>query len=230
MPNLIKRTSVSNSGQAAGTVIVIDVLRAFTTAAYAFTAGTQEILLVSGVQEALDLQRQFPGYLLMGEVGGLPIPGFDFSNSPFAISRADLRGKGLIQRTSAGTQGVVRSSNASRLLAASFCVAKPTARALKGYRPGEITFVITGAESKGGGDEDAACADYIEALLYQDHEPDVSPYLERVRHSTAGKIFADPLEPEFPQADLEYSLQANRFDFAMEVERLSGQFILRPRW
>jgi 2-phosphosulfolactate phosphatase len=35
---------------ARGTVIVIDVLRAFSTAAYTFAAGASEILLVSAVE------------------------------------------------------------------------------------------------------------------------------------------------------------------------------------
>jgi 2-phosphosulfolactate phosphatase len=226
----MQRASISTCGQATGTVVVIDVLRAFTTAAYAFAAGAKEILLASEVQEAFELQRQYPGYLLMGEMGGLPIPGFDFSNSPVAISQADLHGRGLIQRTSAGTQGVIHSSNATRLLAASFCVAKATAQALKLSQPDSITFVITGAENVGGGDEDAACADYIEALLMEEYEPDIFPYLERVRYSTAGEIFSDPQQPEFPEADLEFSLLANRFDFAMEAERRAGVHILHPRW
>jgi len=225
----MQRASLSNCDLATGTVVVIDVLRAFTTAAYAFSAGAEQILLVSGVQEAFDLRRQFPGALLMGEAGGLPITGFDFGNSPFEISKVNLQGKLLIQRTSAGTQGVVRSVNARRLLAASFCVAKATARALKQSLPEQITFVITGAENAGGGDEDAACADYIEALVTQNTEPDVGPFLERVRNSAAGHKFIDPHKPEYPEVDLTYSLQANKFDFPMEVERLGDWLILRAR-
>ena len=38
-----------------GTVLVIDVIRAFTTAAYAFAAGARDIVLVSGVDEATDV-------------------------------------------------------------------------------------------------------------------------------------------------------------------------------
>ena len=41
-----------------GTVIVIDVLRAFSTAAYAFSLGAKEILLISTVEEALSLRMQ----------------------------------------------------------------------------------------------------------------------------------------------------------------------------
>jgi 2-phosphosulfolactate phosphatase len=36
--------------------------------------------------------------------------GFGFSNSPFEISHIDFGGKTIVQRTSAGTQGIVVSA------------------------------------------------------------------------------------------------------------------------
>ena len=41
-----------------GVVVVIDVLRAFTTAAFAFDRGADEILLVSTVEEAFEVREQ----------------------------------------------------------------------------------------------------------------------------------------------------------------------------
>src|SRR5690606_18367462 len=105
-----------------GLVVVIDVLRAFTTAAYAFHRGASEIILVSTVEEAFALRERFPGSLLMGEVDGIRVPGFDLGNSPAEVEAMDLSGRRLIHRTSAGTQGVVRSVRAKILLAASFVV------------------------------------------------------------------------------------------------------------
>ena len=46
-----------------GVVVVIDVLRAFTTAAFAFAAGAREIVLVSTVDEALALRERLAGAL-----------------------------------------------------------------------------------------------------------------------------------------------------------------------
>jgi len=102
-----------------GTVVAIDVVRAFTTAAYAFDAGAVEIWLVAGVQEAIDLAATMPGALIMGEDHGARPDGFDFSNSPVAVSRADLHGRSIVQRTSAGTAGVVAAVDAERLFASS---------------------------------------------------------------------------------------------------------------
>jgi 2-phosphosulfolactate phosphatase len=59
------------------TVVVIDVFRAFSTAAYAFGAGADSITLVSGVKEALELKIAIPGALVMGEVGGVKVEAFD---------------------------------------------------------------------------------------------------------------------------------------------------------
>src|SRR5512134_4014389 len=97
---------------AAGVVIVIDVIRAFTNAAYAFGRGAKEIYPVSAVEEALELRAAIPDSLVCGEVGGIPPPGFDFGNSPTQTDILDLSGRTLIQRTGAGTQGIGRSVKA----------------------------------------------------------------------------------------------------------------------
>lgn len=89
-----------------GPIVVIDVIRAFTTAAYAFGAGAAAIYLVAGVDEALRFKDQNMGVLAMGEDHGRRPAGFDFPNSPVAVSRSDLTGRTLVQRSSAGTQAL----------------------------------------------------------------------------------------------------------------------------
>jgi 2-phosphosulfolactate phosphatase len=223
----IERATLETCDLATGTVVVIDVLRAFTTAAYAFAAGAREIILVGGVAEAVGLRKCNAGLLLMGEVDGAPIPGFDFSNSPTALAGADLSGRRLVQRTSQGTQGVVRATRAAEILTASFVCAGATARYLGRVSPAAVTFVVTGAHKPGGGDEDAACADYIEALL-RGTRPDPAPYLQRVRDSVAGRRFPDPGFSQYPAADLPYCLALDRFDFAMRVRRRGDLFLMGP--
>ena len=93
--------------RAAGTVAVIDVFRAFTTAAVALANGASRIVMVRTIEEALALRDAGIGQICMGEVRGRAPPGFDFGNSPFEISGVDFGGKTIIQRTSAGTQGIV---------------------------------------------------------------------------------------------------------------------------
>lgn len=218
----IQRLALAESAQATGTVVVIDVLRAFTSACYALNAGAAEIILVSEIDQAFALREQFPGALLMGEVGGGPIPGFDFSNSPSHYINCDLSGRRLIQRTSNGTQGVIRATQADEILAASFVCAGATVRYLQQTAPSLVTFVITGwrddSDTTNTGDEDAACADYMEVLLTGSN-PDPTPYLARVADSPTGKLFLSNTRPEYPATDIPYCIQLDRFAFALPIQR-----------
>jgi 2-phosphosulfolactate phosphatase len=195
------------------TVVAIDVLRAFSTAAYALAAGVESIALVATVEEAFALKDRLPGVLLMGEVGGLPIEGFDFGNSPAPFETLDLRGRRMVQRTSAGTQGIVGSRRARHLLGASFCCAGATVEYLRRLGPERVALVPTGrGDNAGQGDEDVACADYLAALL-KGKRPDPKAYLRRVRESRAGLEFLDQGQPDFPLRDLERSTEIDRFPF-----------------
>lgn len=228
-----QRLSLDDASQAKGTTIVIDVLRAFTSACYAFGAGAERILLVSEVTQAFALRDQHPEALLMGEVGGGPIPGFDFSNSPAHYAERDLAGKTLIQRTSNGTQGVIRATGAERIFAASFVCAAATARLIQQSAPSLVTFVITAWHADSpeplDGDEDAACADYLEAVL-RDEQPDPAPYLARIANSHTGQLFQSNTRPEYPPADLPFCTALDRFNFALPIKRQTdGCLVMQPQ-
>jgi len=228
-PMKLYQMNLDNCHRARGLVVVIDVLRAFTTAAYAIAAGVEEIILVSSVDEALTLRNQLPNSLVMGEVGGLRPDGFDFGNSPADLSGLDLIGKRLIQRTGAGTQGVVRSTSATHMWAASFVCALATVHAINRLQPDEVTFITTGIFKNRDGDEDIACADYLTALLSGDR-PDPQPFLERVRRSDSGKLFTGQAGEDFLQEDLNLAMQIDRFNFSMPVERRDGLMVLHPEF
>jgi 2-phosphosulfolactate phosphatase len=227
----IARIPLGEAAEATGIVIVIDVLRAFTTAAFAFDVGAEAIVLVADVEEAFALREENPDWLIMGEEGGLPVEGFDFDNSPAAFVNRDLRGRCLIQRTSSGTQGVVRSRNARHLVAASLCCARATVEHVLAYvsrfEPKDVTMVITGSHEGGLGDEDLACADYLEALL-RGKTADNGRVIERVRQSRAAQKFRDPERPQFHPRDLDYAVDIDRFSFAMVVERWDGRHVMGP--
>ena len=223
----IVRGSIETCSLETDTVVAIDVLRAFSAAAYALAAGADSIALVATVEEAFAMKDRLPGVLLMGEVEGLPIEGFDFGNSPAPFETLDLCGRRLVQRTSAGTQGIVRSGRARHLLGASFCCAGATAEYLRRLNPERIALVPTGrGDNDGQGDEDVACADYLAALL-KGEQPIAGPYLRRVRESRAGRKFLDPAQPDFPLRDLERCMEIDRFPFALVVHREEGLLLMR---
>lgn len=204
---------------------MIDVLRAFSTAAYAFAAGVDEIYLVGEVSQAFDLRAKIINSKIMGEVNGLKVDGFDFGNSPTQFDDVDLSGVTLIQRTTSGTQGVVNSINATKLITTSFCNAGATADYLTREASGEVSFIITG-KRKDWGDEDLACAEYIRDRMYS-NAVDSHPFLERVRNSIPGRFFQDPDMPQYPLKDLEYCLELDKFNFIMAVERSGKHLRLR---
>ena len=224
-----KQASLQTCTEATGVVVVIDVIRAFTTAAFAFAAGAEEIILVGTAEEAFALREQFPSALVMGEVRGLPPPGFDFGNSPSALIGIDLTRRRLIQRTSTGTQGVVNSHKADLLLTSSFCCAQATVDYIHRTSPDLVTFVVAGLGPDGRGEEDLACAEYLEALMVGER-PDPEPYTKRVKECrTSRYLFANPDKPQFPWADIECCVDVDRFDFAMVVERRDGLLTMKTR-
>lgn len=204
---------------------MIDVLRAFTTAAFAFERGVIRILPVSSVAEALTNKQEIAGSLVMGEVNGFKPEGFDLSNSPGALRNWDLAGRILIQRTSAGTQGLVRAIRADALYAASFVVARATANQLIRNQADVISFVVTGISEGRDGDEDLACAEYIQALL-EGVDPDPEPYLARVASSTVGRDFSSGSLGYLLQEDFQLSVLVNHFDFTMPVRRVEGHLVM----
>ncbi|MCP4875961.1 MAG: 2-phosphosulfolactate phosphatase [Gammaproteobacteria bacterium] len=206
--------------------MVVDVLRAFTTTAYAFDRGAKEIVLVSTTEEAFELRDRESDYLLIGEVNGLPIDGFNLPNSPSAIENLDLSNRRLVLRTTAGTQGVVLATQASQLLVSSLCVATATANYISRLNPEVVTFVETGVRPKGGGEEDAACADYIASLLLKS-PISVQNVRNRVRESRAAAKFKNTESIDFPAADLQQALKIDCFQFAMTIERSDNLLILR---
>ena len=211
-----------------GAVVAVDVIRAFTTAAYALAAGARHIVLVDSVAEAVLLKQADPDLLVMGEDRGRRPAGFDFSNSPVEVAAADLDGRILVQRTSAGTRGVVAARSATRLWCASLVCASATAAAVRSSGLGDPAYVITGNVENNpevNGADDLATAQLIDrARLGHDIEADRTAHLvatsdEARRTLTLGHGHVDP-------DDIAYATRVDAFDFAMEVTRIDGQLRL----
>jgi len=203
-----------------GAVVVIDVIRAFTTAAYAFASGASEIYLVGTVDEALAFKAAHPGTLAMGEDHGLRPDGFDLPNSPSMASEADLEARTMVQRTSAGTQGAVRAVDATRMWAASLVVASATARAVERSGLGAPSYVITGRfeDRPDRGADDVLTAELIErARVGQPLEARATAAALLSTDEAARTLFLGL--PHVDPRDIELAAAVDAFDFAMEVER-----------
>jgi len=212
--------------RATGTVAIIDVFRAFTTAAVSLANGASKIVMVGTVEEALALRDAGSGHVCIGEVGGRAPDGFDFGNSPFEISTIDFRDKTIIQRTSAGTQGIVTASRAKRLYAASLVTAEATVRAILAGSPDQVCLVAMGDNGVNRTDEDELCAIHLRNRL--EGRPGDADAIRRLILA-GGEVgrFHDPARPYLHPEDVDIALDIDRFDFALRVEFEDGRPVAR---
>src|SRR5262245_52148466 len=226
--DIVEAYGIESAPAARGHVVVIDVLRAFTCAAFAFDAGADSIVLVSTVDEALAVRRTRPDVILFGEVGGRIIPGFDFGNSPHDLRLAGdrLRGKTLVQRTGRGTQGVTSARNADAVCLGSLPVASATCRHLRRIGAQTVTLLAMGSPSGSDGPEDVACRGYMADVL-RGREPDREAAIRMVRESKGGRWALDPTVDWISVGDLDCATSIDRFAFAMPVAREDGLLVAR---
>jgi len=202
--------------RATGAVAIIDVFRAFTTAAVALANGASRILMVSSVEEARLLRDSGLVQICMGEVGGHAPPGFDFGNSPFEILHVDFHGKAIAQRTSAGTQGIVAARGADYLYAASLVTVTATAQALLSHGTNQISLVPMGNNAVRRTDEDEICALHLRNIL-EGRSGDPEAVRRAILASGEIQRFHDPVDPHHPR-DLDIALDIDRYNFAIRVK------------
>ena len=180
-----------------GITVVIDVIRAFTTAHEAFRGGSERIHLVATAEEALALKTARPDWLLAGEINALPIPGFDFGNSPWEIRQTDVAGRELVQRTTNGVIATLAARDSATVLVAALINADATAAWIRTQPPQPVLLVA----SHPSGDEDLACAEYLAALL-GDNTGDFVDASERTLNSQAAAKFMRGDHPRLRAEDI----------------------------
>jgi len=218
---------IEGARRATGTVVIVDVFRAFTTAAVAFARGADRIVIVPEVEEALRLRSEGVGKVCVGEVNGIRPEGFDFGNSPYELMQADLQGKVVILSTRAGTVGVAAATGASEVYAGSFVVAETTAEVIRQVAPAEVTVVAMGWNAAVRTDEDEQCALYLRNLIHG-RRPDREAVRALVLASGEVAKFHDPAQPHFHPEDLEIALEIDKYDFAVRIFK-EGEYLVARR-
>ena len=215
---VIHVTGIDGARHARGIAVVIDVLRSFTVSAYALAGGARECRLVTATDEAVAMAARIPGALISAEENGLPIPGIAISNSPTQIKVADLKGRVLVQRSSAGTQVAAAIAEGMDIFAASLVVARATVQAclLRRPTPQHLTLIASADHP-----EDHACARYMEAIIRGD-EVDAEQLMQPLRNSERYARLLSGATPGFPATDLELALTPDLFHFAMPAQREAG--------
>ncbi|MGW6689990.1 2-phosphosulfolactate phosphatase [Streptomyces sp. NPDC054961] len=204
--------------------VVVDVMRAFTVAAWAFAQGAEKIVLAESLDEARALKARHPDWVALKD--GPPAPGFDTVNSPGLLRSMDLGGRTVVQKTTAGTVGALAVKEAPLVLCASFVVAEATARLVRTSESDSVTFVVTGED--GRADEDLACAHYI-ARRATGAGTDAAEFLRRAAESRAAAELVQGVRQGVHPDDVALCLEIDRFPFAMVAAPEGSLMVLRPR-
>ena len=219
---------LEGASRATGATAIIDVFRAFTTSAVLLNNGAARIIMVGTIEEALALRTRGTAHLCVGEAHGLKPDAFDHGNSPFAVSTADVGGKTVALRTSAGTRGIVAASGASTLYATALVTARATARACLADRADRISLVPMGKEGESRTDEDELCALHIRNIL-EGRPGDAEAVRKTILAGGEVARFNDLNAPHSFPEDLAIALDVDRFDFAIQVVMEDGMLVARAR-
>lgn len=204
LPSLVTEEELAGK-----TVVVIDVLRASTTIAYALDAGAREIFPCEEIEEAQRIADGLPPgeVVLGGERGGLPIEGFDLGNSPREYTPEVVSGKSVVFTTTNGTRAMRHCRQAARVLIGSF--ANATAICEQLLTENEIHIVCAGTRGQYSRDDILMAGLLVERL----ERTGAGRYEMNVQAVTAKEnwtssfavpyvIGAEPMDPEVLAAEL----------------------------
>jgi len=205
--------------------IIIDVIRAFTVSYYAFVSNVKEIQLVDTIENALAFKEKSKEYILSGEVLGYKIKEFDYGNSPYDISNINLNNKKLVQKTTNGVTATLNALNAKNIFVTGFvnymAVVKKVKILENQFEGNE--FIVNIIASHPTGDEDLACAELIEDVLFNNanirslEEKTIS----RILKSDASYKFIDDSNQEFSVLDLLLCVKLIEDDFVMSLSEIA---------
>ena len=218
---------VPGARSAQGIAVVIDVFRAFSVAAYAFSRGAATVIPVGAVEDARELKRQHPDWLLIGERHARPLPGFDCGNSPTDLGKIDVAGRTIIHTTHAGTQGLTNALRADEVITGALVNAAAIVRYVESRQPEIVTIVRMGHEARENSDEDDICAELLRSRLSGEPMP-TDGIRERLRGASSAQKFFDPACDWAPEGDFELCTRVDVFDFVLQLDRSSAPPRLRP--
>lgn len=209
---------IEGAKKAKGLTVVIDVFRAFSMEAYMMAQGAEKIIPVGDVDLAYKLKEENPDMVLAGERHGKILPGFDVGNSPWELSKMDIKGKTVVHTTSAGTQGIANAVNADDIIGGSLVTARAVAEYIKKSGATEVSLVCMGLEAISETEEDTLCAEYIKSLLLGT-EIDMEKEIENLKITSGAKFFDEKQKDVFPEPDFYMCTEVDKFNFVLRLKR-----------
>ncbi|GIW34160.1 2-phosphosulfolactate phosphatase [Meiothermus sp.] len=151
-------------------MLVVDVIRATSTAVMFLEAGAEALWLTVGLEPARALKRN--GELLAGEVGGLRPEGFDFGNSPREAALAELSGCTVIHATTNGTKAAHKAARVAREVLLASLLNAPAAAQWASRLGTDVAILCAGKEGQVGMDDLYTAGMLAQSLLAEGFEPE----------------------------------------------------------
>ena len=219
---IIRKSCAEGAQEAEGLTVIIDVFRAFSCGPLFFHFGAGRVILEADPEKALEIKRENPHVILVGEVNEVPMEGAELGNSP---SHAILKGeaffkdKTVVHRTTAGVTGVASAlQKTDHVILGSFVTAEAVSAYIKSKNPDQVTLVAMGERARKKAPEDEACADYLASLLTGRHYDPVQAFKDIAFHPSAQKFIRRTKE-YLPREDPIFCLQRDLFDFVLTARR-----------
>ena len=146
--------------------VVIDVLRATTTIAWALHNGAEAVQAFPDLDDLKTAAAAWPAEqrLLLGERGGQKLEGFDLGNSPVAVTPEVVRGKRLFMSTTNGTRALDRVRDVPLLLTTALPNRGAVAQRLMERHPASLAIVGSGWEGAYSLEDSLAAGALIQRL------------------------------------------------------------------
>ena len=162
-PMLHLRYRALPGGFPAEIVVVVDVLRASTTALAALESGVPSVHAVAEIEDAFAMRSR--GMLVAGERNGIRVDGFDYGNSPLEIAVAGGTGRPLVLCSTNGSRAMLAHDGATVLVG---CIRNAAATAwavLDAAKAGDAILLQGSGQDGKPTEEDAIAAGAIGAAL-----------------------------------------------------------------
>ncbi len=211
-------------------IVVIDVIRATTTASTAVALG-RRVFPVQTTDEAFIVAATLPNPLLVGELGGNMPFGFDVTNSPAQIASRNDHHRPMVLLSSSGTQLLLNSAGGEAVYIACFrnLSAVATYIAKKHLR---VAILGAGTRGQFRREDQMGCAWIAERLSHAGYEAEnheTTEYIERWKAVSSEEVrggrSAAYLTKTGQQPDLEFIL-AHLDDLDTVPALVNGELIM----
>ncbi len=144
-------------------VVIIDVFRASNTIISLLARDAYRVVTVETIDEAREIKRCNEDWILLGERGGMQLPGCDGDNSPAGRLKSVV-GNSVVLTSSGGTRCIAACGPDQTVIIGSFANAAALSNALRNMGANDVGFWAAGLAGERPAEEDILCAQFLEAI------------------------------------------------------------------